>query len=113
MAKEKARIEDTVKDIIDIGIDLRPRTVLAKSATAHIVKPTNFDGQYIVNATGGITLALTTGNNTISHKLGRTPEGYIIVYKDANEDIYKGTTWDEYSCDLTVSGDVNAKVIIY
>lgn len=113
MAKEKANVEDTVKDIIDTGIDFRPQTVLAKSQTAHIIKPTNFDGQYIVNATGGITLALTTGNNALSHKLGRTPEGYIIVYKDANEDIYKGTTWNEYSCDLAATGSVNAKVIIY
>ena len=113
MAKEKLNVEDTVKDIINTGIDLRPRTISAKSASGHIIKPTNFDGQYIVNATGGITLALVTGNNTLTHNLNRIPEGYIVVYKDANEDIYKGTTWSDYSCDLAVSGNVNAKVIIY
>ena len=113
MAKEKGRIEDTVKDIISTGIDMRPRTVDAKAATDHIVKPNNFDGLYVVGTTGSITLGLSTGNNTLAHKLGRTPEGFIVVYKDADSNIYKGTNWNDYSCDLWVSANVNAKVIIF
>lgn len=113
MAKEKARTEDTVKDIIGIGIDFRPQTVLARTATGHIIKPANFDGQFLVNATGGLTVQVTTsGNDVFDHALDRDIEGRIIVNQDVAGNITI-TSSTKKSVTLTATTTINAKIIIF
>lgn len=128
MAKEKANVEDTVKDIIDIGIDFRPRLISSQKVNStfyHIVKPTNFDGEYltITSAAAGsialltelISVVITTAKYTFAHHLDREPVAYRVVYQNKAGCIYdEGTTWTKKQIYLiSDTADVTCRVIIY
>lgn len=55
-------------------------------------------------------IALSVGDNTVSHKLFRIPVGYLIVLKNANSDIYNGEMNDRF---LILNASVAVTVSIY
>ena len=57
-------------------------------------------------------VALTTGDNTINHRLGREPLGYIIVAVDAAAVIYQvASTMPNLT--LVLNSDVDCTISIY
>jgi hypothetical protein len=61
-----------------------------------------------------IQVTLATGDNTIEHGLGRTPEGRIIVAQDAAADLYdKAHTNPARYVTLNASGPVTVKLLFF
>lgn len=68
-------------------------------------KPRNLDGKIV-------TVSVTaTGSTTIYHKLGRTPEGYIVLSRDEFCDI-KQVSSDEDTLVLQSDVDATIKLLI-
>jgi len=60
-----------------------------------------------------LTVTLAAGvASGVSHKLGRQPEGWIIVDKDASASVYR-TAWDKNSLTLISDANVNLKVWVF
>lgn len=84
MAREQGKTEDTVKEIINTGVDFRPRTIRSREAGKHVIKPYNFDGEYLVDdnnlpanptESDHITVSLIHGESTsFNHHLDRVPQ---------------------------------------
>lgn len=112
MAKNKGKIEDTVKDIIDTGMDFRERLITANVATDNIIKPANFDGIFLTNATGGTTVAIVTAGTEFNHHLNREPQGRIVV-----DQSMAGSIWihskNKSTITMKSSADMQAKIIIF
>lgn len=76
-------------------------------------------GRYLTRILNGVEtniMALTTTATNFEHKLGREPEGFVIVYQDAAASIF----WDRTSTEdrtlfirLDSSANVNAKVWVF
>lgn len=76
-------------------------------------------GRYLTRILNGVEtniMALTTTATNFEHKLGREPEGFIVVYLDGNAVIW----WDRTSNEdrslfirLDASANVNAKIWVY
>lgn len=68
-------------------------------------------------ATNGIlmkSVQLSTGDNTINHKLGRNLQGWVIVRKRANADIYDTQDSNSMpSLTLTLNSSANVTVDLY
>lgn len=65
---------------------------------------------------GGILLeniTLTTGNNTVNHKLGRNIRGWIVVDKSAASDIYKVGTQPAPSRNIVLNSSAPVTVSLY
>lgn len=119
MAKEKAKLEDTVKDIIRTGIDSRPRIITAHAPDKTIIKPSNEDAEWLVNtADGSILVSLTAGiSNSFTHHLGRLPEGFKVRYINTDARIYADdATWakrTKTTIYLQTSADCKAKITVF
>lgn len=50
----------------------------------------------LVNGLVLANIALTTGNNTINHELGRKLQGYLVTLKNANVTIYDSQQTNQY-----------------
>ena len=61
-----------------------------------------------------LEIALTSGENTIQHGLGRVPYGYIVIYKEDNTDINGSSlsSWTTEQLFLTSSA-ANPKVRLF
>lgn len=59
-----------------------------------------------------IETTLATGTQSVAHKLGRKPQGYIIVGKSANIDVW-GNTFSKANLELQSSGAVTVKIWVY
>lgn len=57
-----------------------------EESLAPLIKNPLLDGIILSN------VELTTGDNDISHKLGRKLQGWVIVDRDANANIYRKTS---------------------
>lgn len=57
-------------------------------------------------------IALTTGDNDISHKLGRKLQGWIVVDRDANANIYRKTSTTP-TLTLKLNSSANVTVSLY
>lgn len=76
-------------------------------------------GNYVTTVVNGAEtniLPLTTTATDFSHKLGKEPEGYFIVYQDSNAVIW----WDRTGTEdrnkfikLDASASVNAKIWVF
>ena len=59
------------------------------------------------------SIALTTGSiDIVSHKLGRTPLGYIIVKRSADSTIWESET-NKRSINLNCSADVTVSIWVF
>jgi len=70
---------------------------------------TLLEGQFINN------IDLTTSDTQITHKLSRDYKGYIIVGKDANQDVWLSATQEfpDKFLTLTASGNVTVNIYIF
>jgi hypothetical protein len=59
-----------------------------------------------------VTATLSAGTNTIDHKLGRKPRGYLVGAKNANVNVW-GTTMSKTSLTLEASGTVTLTLWVY
>jgi len=59
-------------------------------------------------------IALTTTETQVNHKLGRVPNGWIIVKKNAAQDVYEsGTTLTDRFLSLTAAGTVTVSLWVF
>ena len=59
-------------------------------------------------------IALSTSATMVEHKLGRKPLGWIIVRKNAAQDIYEsGSSLDTKYLTLTAAGTVTASIWVF
>lgn len=59
---------------------------------------------------------LASGTNTVNHKLGRKPQGYIIIRKDSNVSIWDNQTTNttiERTLELQSSGTCNVDILVF
>lgn len=59
-----------------------------------------------------LEVVLASGANLIAHKLGRKAQGYIIVGKSANIDVW-GSTFTKANLELQSSGTVTVSLWVY
>lgn len=64
-------------------------------------------GKQIVDGVLLTNQVLKNGVNTINHKLGRKPVGWIIIDADAAVTPFRSQPWNEKTLTLTVGADVN------
>ena len=57
-------------------------------------------------------ISLTTGSNSIEHKLGRTPLGWIVVDRDGTATVYKSSA-NSRTLELTSSGSVDISLWVF
>ncbi len=77
-----------------------------EEVVAPLLKNPLLDGQILSN------IELTTGSNSISHKLGRKLQGWIIVDIDAVSDIYKETSLTP-SLTLVLNSSADCTISLY
>jgi len=58
-------------------------------------------------------VALTTATSNVSHKLGRTPVGWLVVDKSADACVWRPSAADATILPLTASAAVTVKVWIF
>ena len=57
---------------------------------------------------------LTTTETLVNHTLGRLPQGWIIIKKDAAQDVYEsGTTLQQRFLSLTAGGAVTVSLWVF
>lgn len=59
----------------------------------------------------GINLA--TGVNVINHKLGRSPQGWIIVDSDASITAFRSAAFNDLTLTLTSSGIATVAIMVF
>jgi hypothetical protein len=59
-----------------------------------------------------VTVDLTSGSNTIAHRLQRLPLGWVITDRDTAATVYR-TAWDSANIFLTASGTVSVTLYVY
>ena len=57
-------------------------------------------------------VAVTSSSTTISHMLSRTPQGWIVVDKDANEDVWR-VSWNTRQIVLDATGNVTVALWVF
>ncbi len=70
----------------------------------------------IVNGLQLDNIALLTGDNVINHRLGRKPQGYIVVRKNAQAGIFDTQDTNQMpqlTLNLTSDADVTVSLWIY
>lgn len=58
-------------------------------------------------------LSLVSGSNVINHKLGKTPQGWIVIDIQAAETLYRSAAFNDLTLTLTASGDVTASLYVF
>lgn len=59
-----------------------------------------------------LTLSITATATAFNHGLSTTPQGWIILDKTANVDVWR-TAWDDKSITLRGSGSVSIKIWVF
>lgn len=54
----------------------------------------------------------TSATNHVTHKLGRTPRGYLVIDQDANARIWR-VSWDTMFLDLQTSATVSVRLWVF
>jgi len=60
-----------------------------------------------------LQLPLLNGANIINHKLGRNPQGYIIVDQDASASFYRLAPFNHLTLALNSSANVNVSLYVF
>lgn len=58
-------------------------------------------------------IALASGANTINHKLGRTPQGWLIIDRDGTATIYRSQPLNNLTLTLTSSASINVSLYVF
>jgi len=59
-------------------------------------------------------ITLSSGSVTeVGHTLGRTPQGFIVVRKDANADVWESSSPDNVSFFLTSDTSVTISIFVF
>ena len=58
-------------------------------------------------------ISLTTGSNSVEHKLGRKLRGWWVVDKNANVTIYRSAAKEDKILTLTASGSVTVSIWVF
>lgn len=58
-------------------------------------------------------LSLVSGSNVINHKLGRAPQGWIIIDIQAAQTLYRSAAFNDLTLTLTASGNVIASLYVF
>lgn len=58
-------------------------------------------------------LALTTGVNTINHKLNRMQQGWIITDTDGTATVYRSAPFNKLTLELTASAPVTVNILVF
>jgi hypothetical protein len=56
-------------------------------------------------------ISLITGSNVVNHKLGRNPQGWILIDIDASASIYRSGAFNDLT--LTLVSDADCQVSLY
>lgn len=99
MAKAFKKAYTTDKDLNSVQENV-------EEVVAPLLKNPLLDGQILSN------ISLTTGSNSVSHKLGRKLQGWLIVDKDANSNIYRETS-PTPTLTLVLNSSANVTVSLY
>lgn len=59
------------------------------------------------------SIVLTSGVNVINHKLGRTPQGWIITDIDAAITLYRSAAFNPLTLTLTASGSATCSLMVF
>lgn len=59
-----------------------------------------------------VSINLSNGVNSVNHGLGRKPNGFIVVAKSGNVDIW-GTAFTEKTLTLSTSGAVSGSIWVF
>jgi hypothetical protein len=86
--------------------DLNNMQENVEEVVAPLLKNPLLDGQILSN------IELTTGSNSISHKLGRKLQGWVIVDKDDNSNIYRETS-STPTLTLVLNSSANVTISLY
>lgn len=60
-----------------------------------------------------IDVILISGANIINHRLGRKPQGYIIIDQDASASFYRLAPFNDLTLALNSSANVNVSLYIF
>jgi len=62
-----------------------------------------------------LTLAVQSGTNIVDHKLGRVPQGYLILARDSNVSLYDNirTGATSTTVELYASSSANIKIWVF
>lgn len=60
-----------------------------------------------------ISSVLISGSNIINHRLGRKPQGYLIVDQDAAATFYRAAPFNELTLALNSSANVNVSLYVF
>lgn len=58
-------------------------------------------------------IALTTGSNTINHKLGRTLQGWFLVDVNGAATVYRSQPLNDTTLTLTSSADITVSIGVF
>jgi hypothetical protein len=58
-------------------------------------------------------IVLASGSNVINHKLGRTPQGWIIADQNASASIYRSDAFTATQLTLTSSAAVTINLVVF
>lgn len=71
------------------------------------------NGKFIVDGIL-INASLVNGSvNLVPHGLGRVPNGYVVIYKSANSDLWDDSNPDSLFLRLNVTANVNVKLWVF
>jgi hypothetical protein len=59
-----------------------------------------------------VTTSIESGGNTVNHRLGRTPMGWIVVDKDDIVDMYR-ESWDSTKIIIQADAAANVTFLIF
>jgi hypothetical protein len=78
----------------------------ARDSIAETIKGTPADGVILRD------VDLTTGDTTVPHKLGRQPEGYVVIDRTDGK-IFFRKSWDDKHIVFTSSGVTVASLLVF
>jgi hypothetical protein len=58
-------------------------------------------------------LALASGVNVINHKLGRMPQGWVVLDTNAAQTVYRSAPFNDLTLSLTASGAVTITLGVF
>jgi len=60
-----------------------------------------------------VSVSLVTGANVINHKLGRTPQGWILTDIQGAQTVYRSAAFNDLTLTLTASGSVTISLYVF
>lgn len=58
-------------------------------------------------------IQISTGSNIINHKLGRTPQGWVIIDANAQISLYRSAEFNDLTLTLTSSANATIALMVF